>query len=171
MGILKKKKSSIDAAVAHRRAGDPHAAIDVLAEILTATPDDVPATVEMARALRLIGDPVGAEEHIRIALAAVLDYTLTVELAGVLAEQGRVVEAEQTLDAALFMADANPRLDPGEALIVRATIAHAQGRADDARTALDQIVPKRASKTTKRYAALLQERITPANGSAERNMP
>src|SRR6266704_533332 len=73
-----------------------------------------------ARALRLIGDPAGAEEHLRVALKTVLDYQLVVEMAGVVAEQNRIKEAQGLIDAALGMAEGNPRLDPGEALLVRA---------------------------------------------------
>ncbi|HEX9713363.1 MAG TPA: tetratricopeptide repeat protein [Actinomycetota bacterium] len=135
-----------------RRAGDAPGAIDVLAEVLTADADHVAANAEMARALRLLDDPAGAEEHLRRALDVVLDYTLICELAAALAEQGRVAEAEESLDAALFMTEKQPRLDPGEALLVRAVIAHGQGRDDDARAALAKIVPKRARRDTLRYA-------------------
>jgi len=105
-----------------RRAGDFTGAIDVLADALTADPEDTSANAEMARALRLIGDPAGAEEHLRVALNSVLDYQLVVELAGVVAEQNRIKESLDLIDAALGMADGNPRLDPGEALLVRAAI-------------------------------------------------
>ena len=156
MGMFDRHSKLVRRAADARRAGDPHGAIDILAEVLTAVPDHVAANAEMARALRLIGDPAGAEDHVRAALAGVLDYQLVVELAGILAEQGRVEEAEQTVDAALFMAGGNPRLDPGEALLVRAAIASAQGREEDARAALDAIVPKRASKQVLAYAARLR---------------
>jgi hypothetical protein len=54
------------------------------------------------------------------------------------------------------MAGGNPRLDPGEALLVRAAIAAGTGDDDAARAALDQIVPKRASKATTAYAQRLR---------------
>lgn len=154
----------LERAAAQRRAGDAPAAIETLAEVLTADPDHVAANAEMARALRLIGDPAGAEEHIRIALRSDLDYRLVVELAATVAERSRVDEAEQLIDAALDMAEKMPRLDPGEALLVRATIAHAQGRDDDARAVVDRIISdrpvrRRASAETlgfaERLAALL----------------
>jgi hypothetical protein len=152
-------RKALRAAGARRRSGDAHGAIEALADVLTADADHVAANAEMGRALRLIGDPSGAEEHLRIALKGVLDYQLVVELAGVLAEQGKVTVAEEHLDAALAMAKANPRLDPGEALLVRAAIAAGQGRKTDARRALDAIPPKRASADVKRYAERLRESL------------
>lgn len=148
-------------AAALRQAGNAADAIDALADVLTADPDHVAANAEMARALRLIGDPAGAEEHLRAALAGVLDYQLVVELAGVLAEQGRVEESEETIDGALAMAKGNPRLDPGEALLVRAAVAAAQGENDRARAALDRIEPKRAGAQVKRYAERLRAQLDP----------
>jgi tetratricopeptide (TPR) repeat protein len=143
-------------AAALRRAGDFPAAIDELADVLTAEPDDPAANAEMGRALRLIGDPSGAEEHIRIALNNVLDYQLVVELAGVVAEQNRVKEANDLIDGALAMANGNPRLDPGEALLVRAAIEAGRGKTKQALAALDQIVPKRAGRQVTEYAARLR---------------
>ena len=125
-------KGIVERAAALRRAGDFTGAIDVLADALTADPEDTAANAEMARALRLIGDPAGAEEHIRIALKTVLDYQLVVELAGVVAEQNRIKEAQGLIDAALSMADGNPRLDPGEALLVRAAIEAGRGKKKEA---------------------------------------
>jgi len=145
-----------------RRGGDSPAAIDVLAPFLALHPNDVGANAEMARALRVLEDPSGAEEHLRAALAQVLDYTLVVELAASFAEQQRAAEAEDLLDSALFMTKGNPRLDPGEALLVRAAIAHAQGRDEDARAALDAIHPKRASRQTKAFAERLRGRLEPS---------
>jgi hypothetical protein len=150
-----RQKRVTDAARA-RRAGDAPGAVDLLASVLVEDPDHVGANAEMGRALRLLDDPAGAEEHLRVALAGVLDYGLVVELAQALAEQARVAEAEELLDSALVMAKGNPRLDPGEALLVRATIAHAQGRDEDARAALDAVIEKRASKLTKIYVERLR---------------
>jgi thioredoxin-like negative regulator of GroEL len=142
-----------------RRAGDSPSAIDVLADVLTEEPDNVAANAEMARALRVIGDPAGAEEHLRQALSGLLDYQLVVELAGVVAEQNRIEEAEQLLDGALAMADGNPRLDPGEALLVRAAIASARGDQAGARAALDAIPPKRVSDEVKAFAERLRAEL------------
>jgi tetratricopeptide (TPR) repeat protein len=152
-------KGIVERAAALRRAGDFPAAIDVLADALTADPEDASANTEMARALRLIGDPAGAEEHLRVALNSVLDYQLVVELAGVVAEQNRINEAQGLIDAALGMADGNPRLDPGEALLVRAAIEAGRGKKKEALEALDRIVPKRASAQVKDYAARLRARL------------
>ena len=109
----------------------------------------------MGRALRLLGDPVEAESYYRAAIEAVLEYSLVVELAECLAEQHRFDEAEVLIDAALSMAEGDPRRDPGEALCLRATIALAQQRPEDAKGALALIIPKRASKRTKQLAERL----------------
>ncbi|HEX9775412.1 MAG TPA: tetratricopeptide repeat protein [Actinomycetota bacterium] len=148
-------------AAALRRAGDPAGAVDAVAPVLVADPDNVHANAEMARALRLLGDPAGAEEHLRTALAAVLDYHLTVELAEAVAEQGRGAEATVLLDGALSMADGAPRLDPGEALVVRAAIEHATGDDAAARASLDAIPRKRASRQTAALAERLRARLDP----------
>ncbi|MGZ4105106.1 MAG: tetratricopeptide repeat protein [Actinomycetota bacterium] len=152
-------KPRLERAAALRRAGDFPGAIDALADVLTEEPDDAAANAEMARALRLIGDPAGAEEHLRVALKEVLDYQLVVELASVLAEQNRIKEAQDLLDGALAMANGNPRLDPGEALLVRAAIAAGRGKKKDALKALDEIVPKRASAQVREYAARLRANL------------
>lgn len=156
MALFDRHRKRIKEAVALRRAGDSPAAIDLLAEVLVDEPGHVAGNAEMARALRLLDDPAGAEEHLRRALAVTLDYQLVVELAGVLAEQGRTAEAEEHIEAALAVARGNPRLDPGEALLVRASIAAGEGRDADARAALDRIEPKRASPQVKRYADRLR---------------
>ena len=54
-------KGIVERAAALRRAGDFTGAIDVLADALTAEPEDASANTEMARALRLIGDPAAHE--------------------------------------------------------------------------------------------------------------
>ena len=122
-----------------RRAGDAAGAIDLLAPVLLADEDNAAANVEMARALHVLGDLDGAEEHYRRALRAELDYRLVVELAGVVGSTGRVREAEEMLGAALQMTETIEGLDPGEALLVSATLAAGQGRKDDARAILDEI--------------------------------
>lgn len=155
-----RSSKAVTHAASLRRAGDAPAAIDALAEVLTANEDHPAANVEMGRALRLIGDPAGAEECFRRALGQILDYVIVVELAQVVVEQERVAEAEELLDGALAMAAGNPRLDPGEALLVRAAIAAGEGRDEDARAVLDAITPKRASKSTKEYAERLRASLT-----------
>lgn len=153
-----KHRNQIRAAARARQAGDAPAAVDHLADVLESDPEHVAANAEMGRALRLIGDPIEAEGYYRTALAGVLEYSLVVELAECLAEQLRFDEAEEVLDAALAIAEGDQRRDPGEALCVRATIALAQDRPSDALEALDLIVPKRASSSTKRMAEKLRER-------------
>lgn len=144
------------AAARARQAGDAPAAIDLLATVLEQDPTHVAANAEMARALRVLGDPIEAESYYRTALEAVLEYSLVVELAECVTEQLRFEDAESLIDAALAMAEGDPRRDPGEALCLRATIALTQQRPSDARSALKLIIPKRASKRTK----LLAERLT-----------
>jgi lipopolysaccharide biosynthesis regulator YciM len=157
--LLDHHRRRVRAAAERRRDGDFPAAIDALAEVLTSQPDHLAANAEMGRALRLLGDPAEAEGYLRHALEGVLDYQLVVELAGVVAEQDRTDEAEVLIDAALAMARGNPRLDPGEALLVRAAIAAAEGRPADARAALDAIVPKRASRQVRAYAERLRASV------------
>lgn len=164
--LFDRRRRDVERAARLRRAGDAAAAVELLAEILTAEPDHVAANAEMGRSLRLLDDPAGAEAHLRRALAAVLDYTLICELAAAFAEQRRVDEAEEYVDAALFMAAKQPRLDPGEALIVRAVIAHAQGRDDDALAALDAVEPKRARPATRRQVARIRESIAASREAA-----
>lgn len=144
---------------AMRRAGDPAGAVEALAELLADEPEDPAANVEMARALHVLGDSAGAEEHYRRALVARLEYRLIVELAGAVAEQGRGEEAEELVAAALEMTEHNRRLDTGEALLVRAVVAAGEGRVDDARSALDAIDSGRSSATTREYARRLRERL------------
>lgn len=159
MRLFDRTRTKIEHAATLRRAGDAPAAVDVLASILVSEPEHAGANAEMARALRVMGDPSGAEEHLRRALSAVLDYTLVCELAAALAEQGKIDEAEEVLDGALAMAAGAPRLDPGEALLVRAAIAAAEGRPEDAAAALDAIEPKRARPLTKEYAERLRAQL------------
>jgi len=148
-------RKTLVAAARARQNGDAPAAIDLLATVLEQDPDHVAANAEMARALRVIGDPVEAESYYRTAIEAVLEYSLIVELAESVTEQHRFDEAETLIDAALAMAEGDQRRDPGEALCLRATIALAQQRPEDARAALSLIIPKRASKRTKQLAERL----------------
>lgn len=152
-----KHKAAIRNAARARQSGDAPGAVDLLADVLEADPTHVAANAEMARALRILGDSAEAESYYRTAIAEVLEYSLVVELAESLAEQERFQEAEEIIEAALAMAEGNQRNDPGEALCVRATIALAQDRPADAHAALDLIVPKRASRSTKSLADKLRQ--------------
>jgi hypothetical protein len=80
------------------------------------------------------------------------------------AEQNRIKEAQDLIDAALSMAEGNPRLDPGEALLVRAAIEAGRGKKKEALKALDAIVPKRASGPVREYAARMRADLE-ASGS------
>jgi tetratricopeptide (TPR) repeat protein len=159
-------RHALVAAARARQAGDAPEAIDRLAPVLEIEPDHVPANAEMARALRLLGDPLEAEGYYRVALDGVLEYSLVVELAECLAEQLRFDEAEILLDAALEIAEGDQRRDPGEALCVRAAIALAQQRPEDAQVALDLVVPKRASKRTKQLRDRLSADASIANATS-----
>ena len=155
MKAFDRHRKALVAAARARQSGDASAAIDLLATVLEVEPGHVAANAEMGRALRLLGDPTEAEGYYRAAIEAVLEYSLVVELAECLAEQHRFDDAEVLIDAALAMAEGDPRRDPGEALVLRATIALTQRRPEDARGALALIIPKRASKRTKQLAARL----------------
>jgi tetratricopeptide (TPR) repeat protein len=159
MKLRNPMKRPISAAAAYRREGNAERAIEILGDVLANSPDHAQANVEMARALRVLGDPAEAEVFYRAAIAEVLDYVAICELAQVVVEQGRIEEAEELIDAAIAMANGQPRLDPGEALLVRASIAIGQGRLAAAHEALDQIHRKRASKTTRAYVETLRARI------------
>lgn len=149
----------IDEAGELRRAGDAPGAIDLLAPILLDDPENAAANVEMARALHILGDFEGAEEHYRRALREELEYALVVELAGVVGAAGRVTEAEELLGAALQMTQVETDLDPGEALLVSATLAAGQGRAEDALAILDEIEAGSPGRAVREYAARLRERL------------
>jgi tetratricopeptide (TPR) repeat protein len=142
-----------------RRAGDVAGAVELLAPVLMADAEDAAANVEMARALHVLGDFDGAEEHYRRALREELDYKLVVELAGVVGSAGRVKEAEELLGAALQMTEAVEGLDPGEALLVSATLAAGQGRNDDARAILDEIDGGSSGPELREYSRRLRERL------------
>ena len=142
-----------------RRNGDAAGAVDLLAPVLMADEEDAAANVEMARALQVLGDLEGAEEHYRRALRAELDYRLVVELAGVVGSAGRVREAEELLGAALQMTEAVEGLDPGEALLVSATLAAGQGRNEDARAILDEIEAGSPGPDVRDYAHRLREKL------------
>ena len=141
------------------RGGDPAAAVELLAPVLMADEENAAANVEMARALQVLGDLEGAEEHYRRALRAELDYQLVVELAGVVGSAGRVREAEELLGAALQMTEAVEGLDPGEALLVSASLKAGQGRNDDARKILDEIEAGSSGPGVLEYAKRLREKL------------
>jgi thioredoxin-like negative regulator of GroEL len=143
-----------------RRAGDAAGAVDLLAPVLLSDEENAAANVEMARALHVLGDLDGAEEHYRRALRAELDYRLVVELAGVVGSAGRVREAEELLGAALQMTEAVEGLDPGEALLVSATLAAGQGRNDDARAILDEIESGTSGEDVRAYALRLRKKLS-----------
>lgn len=143
-----------------RRTGDAAGAVELLAPVLLADAEDAAANVEMARALQVLGDLEGAEEHYRRALREELDYKLVVELAGVVGSAGRVREAEELLGAALQMTEAVEGLDPGEALLVSATLAAGQGRNDDARAILDEIDAGESGPDVREYARRLRDRLS-----------
>jgi tetratricopeptide (TPR) repeat protein len=151
-GLARRRK--IAAAGALRRRGDAAGAIDSLAPVLADAPEDPAANVEMARALQLLEDFAGAEEHYRRALREQLDFMLVIELAGVVGGQGRVDEANDLLDAALQIAEQGRGLDAGEAHFMRAMVAAGNGRADDARAAL-ALIGDQSSPRLKEFASKL----------------
>ena len=149
----------IDEAGELRRSGDAVAAVELLAPVLLDDPENAAANVEMARALHVLDDLEGSEEHYRRALREELEYALVVELAGVVGAAGRVPEAEELLGAALQMTEVEKDLDPTEALLVSATLAAGQGRADHARDILDEIEAASPGPRVREFAARLRERL------------
>lgn len=149
----------IDEAGELRRSGDAPAAVELLAPVLMSDPENPAANVEMARALHVLGDLEGAEEHYRRALREELEYALVVELAGVVGAAGRIPEAEELLGAALQMTQVEEGLDPGEALLVSATLAAGQGRNDDARAILDEIEAGKPGPAVREYAQRLRAQL------------
>lgn len=154
------QRRRIDEAGELRRSGDAAGAVELLAPVLMADTDNPAANVEMARALHVLGDLEGAEEHYRRAIREELEYALVVELAGVVGAAGRIKEAEELLGAALQMTEVEEGLDPGEALLVSATLAAGQGRADDARAILDEIEAGSPSAGVRAYVARLREQLS-----------
>jgi len=158
-GRIGRKRAVVEAG-ARRKAGDAAAAIELLAPVLMADEENAAANVEMARALHVLGDLEGAEEHYRRALRVELDYKLVVELAGVVGSAGRIKEAEELLGAALQMTEAVEGLDPGEALLVSATLAAGQGKNDAARKILDEIDAGVSGPDVRKFAQRLRERLS-----------
>jgi thioredoxin-like negative regulator of GroEL len=163
-GLVRRRK--IASAGELRRSGDAAGAADALASILAETPDDPAANVEMARALQLLGDLPGAEEHYRRAIAAQLEYALVIELAGVVGSQGHIAEAEELLDAALQIAEADRKLDVGEVHFARAMLAVADARTADALIALKQI-PATSGPQLRQFAERLESKIAAAGPAAD----
>ena len=153
------RRRAVAEAGAKRRAGDAAAAVEILAPVLMADEDDAAANVEMARALHVLDDLAGAEEHYRRALREELDYKLVVELAGVVGSAGRIKEAEELLGAALQMTQAVEGLDPGEALLVSATLAAGQGDNDRARSILDEIDAGSSEPEVLEFSKRLRDRL------------
>ncbi|MGH7540806.1 MAG: tetratricopeptide repeat protein [Gemmatimonadota bacterium] len=149
----------IDEAGELRRSGDAAAAVELLAPVLMSDAEDPAANVEMGRALHVLGDLEGAEEHYRRALREELEYALVVELAGVVGAAGRIPEAEELLGAALQMTQVEEGLDPGEALLVSATLAAGQGRNDDARAILDEIEAGKPGPGVREFAGRLRAQL------------
>ena len=149
----------IDEAGELRRNGDAPGAVELLAPVLMNDADNSAANVEMARALHVLGDLEGAEEHYRRALREELEYALVVELAGVVGAAGRIPEAEELLGAALQMTQVEEGLDPGEALLVSATLAAGQGRNDEARAILDEIEAGKPGPAVREFAQRLRANL------------
>jgi Tfp pilus assembly protein PilF len=153
-------RRAITQAGSKRRSGDAAAAIDLLVPVLMADADDAAANVEMARALQVLGDLEGAEEHYRRALLEDLDYALVVELAGVVGSAGRFKEADELLGAALQMTEVEKDLDPGEALLVSATLAASRGRTKQALEILDEIDAGTPGPGVREFAARLRTNLS-----------
>lgn len=153
----------IDEAGDLRRSGDAAGAIELLAPVLMSDEDNPAANVEMARALHMLGDLEGAEEHYRRALREELEYALVVELAGVVGAAGRITEAEELLGAAIQMTEVEKELDPGEALLVSATLAAGQARYTDARAILDEIDAGSPGANVREFVARLRANLPPGS--------
>lgn len=150
---------ALERAGALRQDGDAAGAVDELAPLLLERPDDPAANIEMARALQLLGDAAGAEEHYRRALLVGLSYQIVVELAGVIGAQGRGEEADQTLDAALVMCQKDATLDPCEVHLMRALLAAGAGRREDAEAALELLENSKPSAQLLAYGKRVREKL------------
>lgn len=158
-GEARKRMRLLEQAGELRQDGDAAAAVETLAPLLVERPDDPAANIEMARALQLLEDAAGAEEHYRRALKVHLAYPIVVELAGVIAAQGRASEADETLDAALVMTEKDKTLEPGEVHLMRAMIAVGRKDRAAAETALKTLEETKPGEQLQRYAAKLRERL------------
>lgn len=152
-------RRAIEEAGALRREGDAAEAVERLAAVLMDHPDDPQANIEMARALQLLGDNAGAEDHYRRALRMTLDYRAVVELAGAVGAQGNGTEAWDLLDAAQQMAEKDSSLDAGEVHLMRALLAAGAGDEAAARTALQELARSRTSDANREYGRRLAERL------------
>jgi len=159
MALIKKSpRRRVASAGQLRRSGDAAAAVEELASVLTADPEDVAANVEMARSLIMLEDAAGAEEHYRRALAAKLDFTLVIELAHAIASQKRKREAFDYLDAAEEMTTVEKELDVGEVWLARAMIHAGSGKNAEAREALAKI-PETSGTSVKDFARRMTEEL------------
>jgi tetratricopeptide (TPR) repeat protein len=154
-------RKAIEHAGEQRRAGDAAEAVEQLAPLLLEYPDDPQANVEMSRALQLLGDNIGAEEHYRRTLKMTLDYRVVVELSGVVGAQGRSAEAWELLDAAHQMAEKDSSLDAGEVHLMRAMLAVGSGDETAAREALEKLDGARTSDANRAYGRRLASKLSP----------
>lgn len=161
-GGARQRMRALEEAGALRREGDAAGAIDVLAPLLVEHQNDPSANVEMARALQLLGDNAGAEEHYRRALLVHLSYTIVVELAGVIGAQGRSAEADETLDAALVMAKQNRSLEAGEVHLMRAVLAAGRGDRAAAEEALEALEKSKPAEKLLDYGRRVRQGLSAA---------
>ena len=163
-GLARRRK--ITSAGQLRRSGDPAAAVEALSAVLSEAPDDAAANVEMARALHLLEDLPGAEEHYRRALALQLEYALVIELAGIVGRQSRIEEAEELLTAAEQIAEADKKLDIGEVHFARAMLLAANGRTGEALESL-KLIPATSGPQLRGFAERLAKSVLAAAQSSE----
>ena len=152
-------RRAISDAGERRRAGDPTEAVEQLAPILMDFPADPQANIEMARALQVLGDQAGAEDHYRRALKITLDFKVVVELAGVVGAQGRGAEAWELLEAADEMTSTNASLDAGEVHLMRALLAAGAGDETRARASLDALEQCRTSDANRAYGRRVADKL------------
>lgn len=158
-GEARRRSRALEEAGDLRQAGDAAEAVDVLAPLLVEHPDDPGANIEMARALQLLGDASGAEEHYRRALKVSLAYPIVVELAGVIGALGRHDEAAETLDAALVMTERDKTLDAGEVHLMRAMLAAGRKDRDAMEAALGDLESSKAGTQLIAHGKRLRERL------------
>ncbi len=159
-GDARKRMRALEHAGSLRQGGDGAAAIAVLAPLLLAHPDDPAANIEMARALQLLDDASGAEDHYRRALAITLAYPIVVELAGVIGALGRGDEAEETLEAAMVMARQDKTLDAGEVHLMRAMLAAGRRDHPAAEAALKSLEESKPGERLLEHGRKLRTRLS-----------
>lgn len=158
----RKRTRALEEAGAQRQDGDAAAAVEILAPLLLDHSDDPAANIEMARALSLLDDASGAEEHYRRALQVQLAYAIVVELAGVIGAQGRGDEAEETLQAALVMTEQDRTLDAGEVYLMRAMLAVGRRDRIAAEAALLELEESKPDERLLKYGRKLRDRLASA---------